>query len=270
VTAQVVFGAAAGPDELLGPEPRWLARPRLAVWTAGRDLIGWVLWSHIGDDDAEEGKQLWLTLARRMARPYDFVLDLRGLASISAGAYERIREFAHAIKPGLRRHAILVGEEHAGGTIQLGLYVMKPPDYQWRSFLDYRSAAEWLDRPGAREVLAAVDLETGERRELAQPLGSLRAMLSRDPRVSVEEAARRLGCSPRSLQRTLRSLGTTFSDEVDRARVVRAQDRLGDPDSKLDAVALDVGCADRKSLNRLFRRVCGESAADFRKRIAGR
>src|SRR5512135_2034478 len=63
--------------ELLDEHPRWLARRQFAAWSIGSDLIGWVLWGHVGDDDAEAMKQLWLELAHRIARPYDFVLDLR-------------------------------------------------------------------------------------------------------------------------------------------------------------------------------------------------
>jgi AraC-like DNA-binding protein len=260
------FAEASDATQLLGPGLRWLERRRHAVWSAGGALIGWAMWSHVGDDDAEDAKQLWLSLAPRMARPYDFILDLRHLASISAGAYDRIREFAHAPKLGLRRHAIIVGEHLAGGTIQLGLYVLKPPAYEWRSFLDYRSTGRWLERADAAAPLAAAERRLAGRERLDAPLRDLRAALAADPAATIDRVARRLGRSRRSLQRELKALATTFSDEVDRARVLRAQELLRDPEWKLDAVAHSIGCADRRSLNRLFRRVCDESPAEFRRR----
>ena len=57
---------------LLGPRPAWLARQRFACWSGGPDLVGWALWGHCADDDAEAGKRMWIELARRIgdaARP---------------------------------------------------------------------------------------------------------------------------------------------------------------------------------------------------------
>src|SRR5437764_6356467 len=108
----------------------WLQRRQFAVWSVGRSRIGWALWGQVGSDVAEEGKRIWLAAARRLSRPYDMVLDLRALETVSQGAYERIREFAVAPKPGLRRHAILVGDAQPG-TVQLGLYALAPPSHEW-------------------------------------------------------------------------------------------------------------------------------------------
>lgn len=257
-------------DRLLGPRPAWFAHRRFAAWSAGRSFVGWVLWSHFADEDAEAGKQLWIALAARMAPPFDFVLDLRALESLSHGAYTRIREFATTGKPGLRRMAILVGEETYGGAIQLGLYAISPPPFAWRSFTRYADAARWLERADAAPVFAEVEPMARAAAGEPSPAADLVRVLAVSPRATVEAAARTLGLSSRSLQRLLRERGTTFSDERDRARVVRARDLLADPAAKLDAVAAEIGCADRRSLNRLFRRLTGETPAEFRARTAAR
>lgn len=253
-------------DALLGPEGAWLPRSRFAVWSAGRNLVGWVLWGHCADDDAADMKQLWIALASRIAAPYDFVLDLRELDSVSSGAFVLVREFAMTSKPGLRRMAVMVGEHTTGGVIQVGLYVLRPPRFAWSSCRSYGEAAAWLERPDGATALGAVERRAGEREIETTPLSRLRALLSRAPDTSMDAVARDLGLSTRSLQRALADWGTTFSDERDRSRVLHAQDLLRDPDAKLDAVAAAVGCGDRRSLNRLFRRVTGESPAEFRRR----
>jgi AraC-like DNA-binding protein len=260
-----VFQPAASPDALFAPEPRWLARRQFATWTLGPSVIGWSLWGHVGDDDAEDMKQLWLLLVRRIARPYDFVLDLRRLASVSSGAYARIREFAIATKPGLARQALIVGDDQPGGTIQLGLYVLRPPAHAWRRFADHTTAAAWLERA----EVAGVDAHTSDDGAVPAPLAELRAVLARAMDATIESAASALARSPRTLQRQLAEVGTTFSDEIDRVRVLHAQELLRAPDCKLDATALAIGCADGKSLNRLFRRVTGETATEFRRRVGG-
>jgi AraC-like DNA-binding protein len=251
---------------LLCPGRAWLGRSRFAVWTAERSLVGWVLWSHMADEDAADMKRLWIDLAGRVAPPYDFVLDLRSLDSLSSGAFSLVREFATTGKPGLRRMAILVGEDTTGGVIQLGLFVLRPPRFAWSSFHTYGEVAAWFERPDAAAVLAAVDRRTADRAVETTPLARLRALLSRSQDAGMDEVARDLGLSTRSLQRALADWGTTFSEERDRARVLQAQELLRDPETKLDAVAAAVGCGDRRSLNRLFRRVTGESPAEFRRR----
>lgn len=251
---------------LLGPGRGWLGRSRFAVWSAERSLVGWVLWSHVADDDAADMKRLWIDLAGRIVAPYDFVLDLRALDSVSSGAFALVREFATTGKPGLRRMAILVGEDTTGGVIQLGLFVLRPPRFAWRSFHGYGDAAAWLERPDATAVFAGVERRVTDRAGETTPLARLRAHLARAHDTSMEAVARDLGLSTRSLQRALADWGTTFSDERDRARVVQAQELLRDPGTKLDAIAAAVGCGDRRSLNRLFRRVTGESPAEFRRR----
>jgi AraC-like DNA-binding protein len=252
---------------LLGDRPSWYAQRSFAAWTAGRDLVGWVLWGHVADDDMEAGKQLWVSLAHRIAQPYDFVLDLRALQSVSGVAFGLIREFSVTRKPGLRRMAVLVSEQTTGGAIQVGLYAMRPPSFEWRALTDYAQTIAWLEREDHAAVLEAVHQRTAERATAAAPLARVRAILARNPNLPAESLALQLGLSVRSLQRLLAAHQTTFSYEHDRARVTQALELLREPAAKLEAIAAAVGCAERRSLNRLFRRVTGESPADFRRRI---
>jgi AraC-like DNA-binding protein len=255
----------ANPSDLVGPRSVWYARRQFAAWSWAKDLVGWVLWGHFADDDAEEGKRLWVAQSRRVAMPYDFVLDLRRLESVSRGAFERIREFAHTAKPGLRKMAVLVGDAASGGAIQVGLFALRPPAYGWEAFTDWRDAARWLERAEASAILGAAERRAGQDTRRS-PLHEIRRLLEERPRATVADAARSLSRSKRALQRWLNDNGTTFLDERDRARVARAQDMLLEPAMKLDAIAAAIGCTDRRSLNRLFRRVTGESPAEFRAR----
>jgi AraC-like DNA-binding protein len=150
---------------------------------------------------------------------------------------------------GLRRMAVLIDE-----ATHVGLYELRPPAFEWRSFASYDEVARWLDRP--------------EPQPAPSPVSELRARLRKDPCASLAELARALCTSTRTLQRALADAGTTLSLERDRVRVAKVVELLRDPHAKLEAIALEIGCSDRRSLNRLFRRVTGESPAQLRARLA--
>lgn len=234
----------------------------------GRSRQGWVLWEHMGADGAEDMKRAWLESVQRLSRPYDIVLDLRRLESVSTGAFELIREYANAKRPGLRRHAILVGDAQPG-TVQLGLYALAPPSYEWSSFRDAGEAGRWLEWPDAREIFAAVDgrLDLSDPPLVASVKRHLRAQLEAGRVPDVAHTAAALATSTRGLQRSLGEAGTSFSDLLDRARVDRASALLTEPSVKLEAVARAVGFADGKALVRLFKRIKGEGPLELRKRL---
>jgi AraC-like DNA-binding protein len=213
-------------------------------------------------------KRIWLEAARLLTHPYDNVLDLRALETVSKAAFELIREGAVTPKKGMRKHAILVGDAQPG-TVQLGLYALVPPKYEWRACRDAGEAARWLAWPDAAEVFAAVEGRLGRR---APPMVEalklyLAGELEGGRQLAVGRAASALGASIRGLQRALTQAGSSFSDELDRARLDRACALLGEPAAKLEAVARAVGFTDSRALARLFQRLRGESPQQFRDRL---
>lgn len=81
----------------------------------------------------------------------------------------------------------------------------------------------------------------------------VRALLAAGPLPLAEEAARRLGVSPRSLRRSLLDEGTSYRDLVDDARRIRAEAAL---ESGLDLAetARALGYSDVRALRRALRR----------------
>lgn len=120
-----------------------------------------------------------------------------------------------------------------------------------------------LTRWDVVDSLAMVDERDPEeqvdalRRELGRPDGPcerLHAIWEREPGLtSPDVLARRLGLSVRSMQRRLRDRGTSFEQELRRARVRRAQRLLAETDLKLAGVALDTGFATPAHFSRAFR-----------------
>jgi AraC-like DNA-binding protein len=83
--------------------------------------------------------------------------------------------------------------------------------------------------------------------------------------AAVEEAARALGMSARSLQRRLGAEGTSFKDVVDDVRRDLSRSYLHDPRYGISEVAFLVGFAEVSAFSRAFRRWTGESPVAWRR-----
>jgi len=71
---------------------------------------------------------------------------------------------------------------------------------------------------------------------------------------SLNEACSRLGMSPRTLQRRLGQLGTSFSAELEQARKARALRLVTTTERPLAGVAKELGFADASTFSRAFLR----------------
>ncbi|MCB9778964.1 MAG: AraC family transcriptional regulator [Alphaproteobacteria bacterium] len=81
---------------------------------------------------------------------------------------------------------------------------------------------------------------------------------------SLEETARRLHVTPRTLHRRLDAEGTSFRAVLDDLRQRSAVDQLGRGDATIDEVAYILGYSDPANFRRAFRRWTGTSPGRFR------
>jgi AraC-like DNA-binding protein len=88
-------------------------------------------------------------------------------------------------------------------------------------------------------------------------------------RLSLREAAAMVGLPPRSLQRRLAEIGTTFEESVDDWRRQTALALLSEPDATTMLVATRLGYADASHFIRAFRRWTGVAPGEFRRESAG-
>lgn len=105
-------------------------------------------------------------------------------------------------------------------------------------------------------------------RELAR---SLRALLAAAlPRaVGLDEAARALNLSPRTLHRRLRDEGANFRDIKDALRRDLALARLARPGESVAQVAADLGYSEPSAFFRAFQGWTGEAPSAWRRRMRG-
>ena len=89
-------------------------------------------------------------------------------------------------------------------------------------------------------------------------------------KTSVQRIAKRLGISPRSLQRNLAEEGTTFSTELDALREEMARTLLRDRHHAVCEVAFLLGYSEPSSFFRAFRRWESVSPVEYRRAASSR
>lgn len=82
---------------------------------------------------------------------------------------------------------------------------------------------------------------------------------------AIEHLARKLGASPRTLQRRLKDAGTSFSDVYEEVRLRLACRLLSQRDSTMVSVAQELGFSDQSAFSRAFKRWTGVSPRRFRR-----
>lgn len=101
----------------------------------------------------------------------------------------------------------------------------------------------------------------------AQVRGELLRRLERGD-LDQESVAHALGMSPRSLQRGLKALGTTYSAQLDEVRRTRALGLLRKTEATVQEVAFLLGYAEPATFFRSFRRWTGLTPTAYRQRDA--
>jgi AraC-like DNA-binding protein len=99
-------------------------------------------------------------------------------------------------------------------------------------------------------------------------LAEVRKVLLRGltPRPNIEDVARELRTSSRTLRRALHNMGTSFRALLDEAAKARAEEMLRRNSDKLEHVASELGFSDVRTFRRAFKRWTGRSPAAFRGR----
>ena len=84
-------------------------------------------------------------------------------------------------------------------------------------------------------------------------------------RLTLEEVARALQTSPRSLRRALAQMKTSYQDIADGVLRARAEEQIRSGAMKVEHLAQELGFADARSFRRAFKRWTGQSPNDYRR-----
>ncbi|MFT0860068.1 helix-turn-helix domain-containing protein [Ancylobacter sp. G4_0304] len=140
--------------------------------------------------------------------------------------------------------------------------------------------AAWLDRPNAMfgtvppptedRATSSLAWDMRDDRALIETLDLIIAAAAMAGRLSLIDSALCLGLSPRSLQRQLAQLGTTFEVQVDAWRRRQARRHLADRALPVMSIGRMLGYRDPAHFVRAFRRWEGDSPARWREAMLAR
>jgi AraC-like DNA-binding protein len=233
--------------------------PNGLVFCASPVLWGWALWGRPSRADVARIPQLLeLELGPEVAR-HASIVDLRYLEDANPSAFVVLARFlqenAAAIGDRLTQVALVRPGGYLG-MIVAGFHDVVGAPYPLRVFECVHAAAAWVE---ACPVAAGdIDAAVQAGRLASAALVKLRAWLDDNiTDATLDSAARALARAPRSLQRDLRAVQSSFQRELEEARIRCAKRLLARTQKSLTEIAYDVGCASPQHFSVLFRRRIG-------------
>lgn len=245
--------------------------PTYLVWNNADALNGVVFWGHI---EPRYAARLLRTLdAQTDPQLRPSLVDVRRVESIDPAAIDLLSNYvlSHADKLRQRVSAQALLRPHGPvGIIVAGLYEVIKHSYPVEVFTDPYEALNWLGAADQSGIIAATDdLLDGLSCTSVMILSSLRTHLSRNPgNAKLGTASAALGLSPRSLQRKLRDVNTSFQLEQNTMQIGLAKRLLSETNDTIKRVAFEVGCSSGAAFSVLFRKFEGQSPSDWRNRHA--
>ena len=241
------------------------------IWCVSPTLGGSTGWGSPTGEQAERVMRVVSAMFHPTVGPQlDVVLDGYRLQQVNPAAAMAIFEWARKnldeLKRRIRRQ-VGVAPPSVGGVLLAGILPMLGETYRFQVVPTPEEAYRVVlgdEGDALREEIAGyVDRFSG-----TPPLvGELRNLLRAHNRgLTVEEAARLLGRSPRTLQRELEAAKTSFRDEQAQARLVAAAELLAASDDKLSVIAARIGLS-ANGLNRLIRERVGTTVDAWRRRL---
>ncbi|HEX5059880.1 MAG TPA: helix-turn-helix transcriptional regulator [Kofleriaceae bacterium] len=253
------------------PVGRCVLGPTYLIWCATPDLQGAIIWSTID----ELALRNMMAIGRFILHPAlaarrRLVVDCRDVTRVGADVLLGFAELAHdrvsVWATSVERQAVIVPGGLAGlliGGALPSVGALQPLRFSH----DLESALAFVDHPAARVAHELANEIAASQRGKAILLTRLHAQLAHDlTDASVESSASALGLGTRTMQRALARLGTSFSDELRRCRVIAAEALLLHSDLKIEAIALRVGFGNASRMSATLRRVLNVTASGLRAR----
>jgi len=234
---------------------------------AGAHLWGYMIWGDIGESDL---RALALSVGHKGwddYQPHRSFIDLSRVTSVDTSAYAILRDAQAAHREELARRItkmVIVRPDSIVGAIAEGIQRLVSFPHPVEVVA---TAEEGLRRLGVENVALLPTLEAARAslESSARVVADLHAVLDAHlPELALPAVAKLLGMSPRSLQRKLRELGTSYQAERSLAQIRVAQRLMSQTEATLSQIALDVGCRSLQHFSTLFRRIAGETPSRWR------
>jgi AraC-like DNA-binding protein len=249
------------------PTGSCIAGRRYVFFCATRDLWGYRIWGDLDESDVVSLRDMVASELVHHVPLHASYIDIRGVKSIHESFYPVALAFIgeHGTRlSSLIRSMAVLRPRGLVGAIAEGIPTQLSFPHPFKSVAQPEEALRFLgvEAPTLPEDLDAIQAQLEATPPLLQ---RVRSLLEASPgRLPLGVAAKAVGLSPRTLQRNLSELGTTFQHEVNRAQVGCAQ-KLLRGDAKLSTIAIEVGCPSLQHFSTLFRRMTGQTPSAWRK-----
>jgi AraC-like DNA-binding protein len=249
------------------PWGRYTTTGSAVVWCASRKVSGAYVWGRPDGAETRAIVQLFDEYPRVMDATFDMIIDTRAVDTVDREALEVLTGWMWKHRSTLLERARIssVIRQEPTGFLLAGLL---PTIANNRSF---RVSTEPL--PAYRAVMGEEGVALAEELEdivvrlrgVPRELQAIRALLATRLDVTIDDAARALGTSARSLQRVLSRSGASFHEELVTARFAAARDLLLSTDLKIAGIASRIGISER-AVTMLFRAKTGLTPMEWRNR----
>jgi AraC-like DNA-binding protein len=250
-------------DYIRDSREAYLSDPNFCTFHTG-PLFGVIVWGRPAIDEAKRIVRSREAELVDVGPPHMVVLDYRLLEVVDLEAFKTLSEWLTMHRDALTRVTAKVAlvqptEPFAAATVAGFYNVVKPP-YPSQLCTTLEEAEAWLGVPTVKPVTELHEASSAGQSTTTH----LVALLERSPGLAVDEAAKALGLTGRTLQRRLQTEGTTFLAEARKATVRRAKHLLATTDDKIADIARAVGCTTAQHFTELFRTETGVPPATWR------
>jgi AraC-like DNA-binding protein len=251
-------------DYAADPVDSYLELPNGLVFRTRDALWGFALWACPSPEDIGRVVPFLRLELEACCAPTPSLVDLtqldEALPISFAVLVKFLREEVDLLDRAVTRVAV-VRPRGLMGMMVAGFHHVVGARYPFRVFSERAAAAAWLERGHLAADLDEM-VETATR---SAAIARLRRWLDEETdRATLDSAARAIGRAPRSLQRDLKRLNSSFQRELEAARIRRAKHLLARTESTLTAIAYAVGCASPQHFSVLFRRCVGMPPSAWR------
>jgi AraC-like DNA-binding protein len=263
--------AADAADFQAAPIGKFLFGRSWAVWCATPEIIGSFHWGLPDDHDAAE-MMAAMDFVRHpsLAGRAKILMDSHQIQRVDADtllAFTKLaRQWIPIWSPFIARHATIVPDSLVG-ILLAGVLPLLGGGYSFKFVHELSDALVFLDDPEVSAAYRDAHAIADTRRLPPAALVKLKDALGRDlGNATIGDCALAMGLSTRTLQRELRRHGTSFSDELRRARTHAASELLRMSELKIDAIAARVGFGTASRMSAALRREVGATASEIRAR----
>jgi AraC-like DNA-binding protein len=263
---------ADSPAELLSaPIGRYVAGRSFVVWVESPERLGAFQFGPLDSSDNPALAALFpLPSHPALAQTFDVLHDVSAVEVIDRSAFDFLEGFLEMsieqLAGRIRRFAVVRPGGLAGAAVAGLFYEWVAPHFDSLLCGRRSEAHAWLGNAEDTPARIAID-ELYERFLPSTLLRRVRETIARSlADATLTSVAQDLGLTPRTLQRHLASEGSSFSDEVNRARMRHAEAMLLDGNDKIELIARELGFQSTAAFTGMFHRFEGEPPSAFRAR----